>query len=369
MTPFDAIERDFLLDDNRVTLAGDAPVRLYFAQMRKALGGLRRSIERGTSITNAERGAVAHFVERLQKTFELLALRHFFSGSGSELRVDSSDSGFAHFQALLEVAADLAKRDAELEQLSGFEALKRRMLTAIVDHGTDPRPYQVEMMRRLYLEALTPEKLFSAFVPGKLEKVGRGEDRASYFWSFATYDRAVNRPFIYLIYFAYDAENSGLVEDSDAFREIRSVAESSAGGRINLLGFSNRLDQRVARMSPRIVKRLVLGPFWAPHVSNAEGAFGELLTSLAARLPYALRWEVETLISERETRVGSSWLNKGQLRQVFWIPKDIDLSARGVSQYERFVLLPHWLAQQVEAADLLADHERIALPEEEALAS
>jgi hypothetical protein len=367
-----SIERDFLLDHNRITLAGDAQVRLYFAQIRKVLGGLRGSVEQGTSISNAERGAVAHFVERLQHTFELLALRHFFSDGASELRIDSSDSGFAHFGMLLELAAELTRKDTELAGIPGFDELKRRMLKQIVDHGVDPRPLQIEMMRRLYLEALAPEKLFAAFVPGKLEKVGKvgqGDERASYFWSFATYDRALNRPFIYLIYFAYDADKQELTEESDAFAEIRSVAESSAGGRINLLGFSNRLDEKVVRMSPRIVKRFVLGPYWAPHVANAEGEFGELLASLEDRLPYALRWEVETLISERETRVGGGWLTKGQLRQVFWIPKELDLSQRGVSQFERFVLLPHWLAQHVEAANLLTDHARIALPSVEGAAS
>jgi hypothetical protein len=362
VNPADQIRRDFELGDNRVTIAGDVRVRLYFSQVRRALGALRGAVEGGTAITNAERQAVTHFAERLQQTYEILALRHFFSGTGPELRIDRTDSGLAHFSMLLELAADLQTKADRLAGLPPFEQLKRRMLDQIVDHGLHPRGLQEQMMLRLYLEALSEGKLFKAFVPGKLEKVGEG--LASWFWSFATYDRALNRPFIYLIYFSYDDEEAPLEADSRAFAEIQAVAESSAAGRINLLAFSNRLDERVGALSPRIVKRLVLGPYWASPFTGADGELGELFESLEERLPFAMCWELETLISERETRVGAGWLSKGQLRQVFWIPKEIDLTARGVSQFERFVLLPHWLAQQVEAAGLLPDHNRIAILEE-----
>ena len=137
----------------------------------------------------------------------------------------------------------------------------------------------------------------------------------NYFWSFSTYDRALNRPFVYLLYFSYAGESrdgDGLREDSDTFSEIRSAAESGALGRIGLLGFANGLDYKVDRISPKIVKRLIIGPYWAPQLTTAEGEIGELLESFADRLPFAMRWETETLLSERETQVGATWFSKGQ---------------------------------------------------------
>ena len=247
MSSADQIRRDFEQGDNRATIAGDVRVRLYFSQMRTALGALRGAVEGGTTITNAERRAVTHFLERLQHTFEILALRHFFTGSGPALRIDRTDSGFTHFSALLELAADLQARDEQLAEMPPFRQLKRHMLDQIVDHGIHPRGLQEQMMRRVYLEALAEEKLFKAFVPGKLEKVG--ESLTSWFWSFATYDRALNRPFIYLIYFSCDEEDGPLEADSDAFAQIQAVAESSAAGRINLLGFTSTVNtDREARL-------------------------------------------------------------------------------------------------------------------------
>lgn len=367
MTSAEVIWQHFQRDENCVAVTGENRTRVYLAQIRRALAALRRAVEQATAITNAERHAVEHAVGRLHRTFEILALRHFYPRPGRELKIDTTDSGFVHFSTLLELAADLEQREGELATLPGPEELKRRMLDQIVEYSLHPREQQLAMMRRLYLEALQPEAVFRTFLPGPLERVGRSDDEPSYFWSFASYDRALNRPFVYLIYFALEREKQALSADSEAFAEIQAAAESSAAGRINLLGFSHRLDELLPSVRPRIVKRLVLGPYWAPGFTRTEGAFGELLASAPERLPFALRWESETLISERETRVDAGWLSKGRLRQVFWVPKTLDLSARGVSQLERFVLLPHWLAQRVRAAGLLEDHHHLVIESDESV--
>ena len=75
----------------------------------------------------------------------------------------------------------------------------------------------------------------------------------------------------------------------------------------------------------------------------------------------------DPVVSSRETRVDAGWLSKGRLRQVFWVPKTLDLSARGVSQLERFVLLPHWLAQRVRAEGLLEDHHHLVIEGDESV--
>jgi hypothetical protein len=356
-----AIGRHFRLDENCVPLAGAPRVRVYFAQLRRALEGLERGVERETPITNAERRAVSAWVARLRRTLDLLALRHFFPQAGAELRIDASDSGFPHWSALLELGADLERRDAELAALPGPAALKRQMLEQIVRHSLHPSELQARLMRRIYLEALAPEGVVQPFLAGPLEPVGKGGDEASWFWSFATYDRALNRPFLHAIYFAWEGRPPA--QGSDELAELGAVAERTAAGRASLLVLAKQLDERLPRLHPRIVKRLVLGPFWAPGFTGREGPLGALLGRLEERWPFALRFESEVLISERETRVGAGWLSKGELRQVFWLSDAVDLAARGVSQLARYLVLPHWLAQQVADAGLLPDHRPIVLDE------
>jgi hypothetical protein len=360
---------EFHGDENRQSIQGDQKVRLYFAQLGRALGALHRSIEQGSTITSAESQAVDFFVRRLRDTLEALALKHFYGGdgSGSGLAIDTTDSGFPHWSALLELAADLAERGARLAELPLLADAKRRMLEQIVEYSLHPRELQRAMVRRLYLEHLEPEKLFRAFVPGSIAKVGAPGDGASYFFSFATYDRALNRPFVYLVYFEWDGGRTPLLDDTEQREEIHAVAERTAAGRLSLLAVSHRLDELLPRMRPRIVKRWILGPYHSPLFTrnDPEGEFGALLERLAPRLPFALRFEAETLISKEETRVGAGWLSKGQLRQVFWLPESIDLRARGTSQLERYVLLPHELAQQVHEARLLEPYRALVIEPDE----
>jgi hypothetical protein len=344
-----------------MAVADAARSRAYFAELRLALGGLQAAVERATPVANAERSAVAGFVGRLRRSLALLALRHHFPAPGGELRIDARDSGFPHWGSLLELGADLERRGAALAELPDRQTLKRRMLEQILRHAVHPRELQAALARRSYFEALDAEGVFRPFLPGPVAKVGGPEDEASWLWTFATYDRALNRPFLHAVYFVW--EGDPLDTGSEAFAELAAAAERSAVGRASLLVLARQLDERVPRLRPRIVKRLVLGPFWSPAFTGGEGPLGALLIEHAGRRPFALRLESEILISERETREGAGWLSRGRLRQVFWLPDAVDLATRGVSQLERFLILPHWLAQRVEEAGLLPDHRRVIAPE------
>lgn len=355
-----ALARHFRLDENCVPVAGAPRVRVYFAQLRRALAGLQRGLEQSTPQSDAERRATSGFLLRLGRTLDLLALRHFFPLEGAPLRIDATDSGFVHWSALLELAADLEGRDAALAELPPSAELKRRMLEQIVRYGLPPDEPRAALMRRVYLETLAPEAVFPPFLPGPLERLG-GPAEGGWLWSFASYDRALNRPFLHLVYFTWDGE--ALAEGSDEFAELCGAAERVAAGRASLLALATRLDELQPRLRPRIVKRLVLGPFWAPSFTGAEGPLGSLLVELEARWPFALQVESEILISERETRVGAGWLSKGALRQIFWLPDAPERAARGVSQLERFLILPHWLAQRVGPAGLAAEHRLVPLEE------
>jgi hypothetical protein len=355
-----AIARHFRLDENCVPVSGAPRVRVYFAQLRRALACLEGGLAHATPQGEAERRAIRGFLARLARTLDLLALRHFFPVAGAELRIDTTDSGFVHWSALLELAADLERKDAALAELPTQDELKRSMLEQIVRYGLPPTEPRAALMRRVYLEALAPEAVFAPFLPGAFAPVSAADSRG-WLWSFASYDRALNRPFFHLVYSEWDGEPPA--PGSPELAELGAAADRAAAGRASLLAVAKRLDELVPRLRPRIVKRLVLGPFWAPAFTGSEGPLGALLVELEARWPFALQVESEILISERETRVGAGWLSKGALRQVFWLPDAPERAARGVSQLERFLILPHWLAQRVRGAQLAGDFQLVPVAE------
>src|SRR5690606_25607120 len=124
------------------------------------------------------------------------------------------DSGFFHFSTLIDLAADLKARDALLAVMHPVAELKREMAARIVRSQAPVRDLQQQIARRLYLEALAPEGVLEPFVPGPLVQLQADDSQHTGFWSFATYDKGLNRPFVYLIYFVYDRRHP-LEEGSD----------------------------------------------------------------------------------------------------------------------------------------------------------
>lgn len=359
MTQQDRIWTDFNLDDNCVHVTDSNRVRLYFAQFTLALTSLDRIVTGQTAAATREAEAIGQYVSRLVETFHVMALKYFYPAPTCDLKVDSTDSGFFHFSTLLELEADASRRLELLAQSQEVPALRRQLTDRIIRHRTSCRDIQEKIAQRLYLERLDRSRLFREFVPGPLVRTG-SNDENTYFWSFATYDRSLNRPFIYLLYLNHDSSHP-LDEDSPEFLRLIEHAERLASGRLNLLSFSALLDDAVSPVSPRITKRFILGPYWSPHFTRNEGEFSTLLEGHRDRFPFALRWETETLVSDREQRVGKHLLSRGRLKQVFWIPSDVDLSTRGVSHLERYLLAPHWFTQHIEAAHMFKDHRKFVI--------
>lgn len=363
MTQHDRIWSDFNLEKNCVHFTAETQVRLYLAQMTLALKSLGRVIQRSAGADNLEARAIDRHVSRLESTFRLLALKHFYPSADLPLKIDTTDSGFFHFSTLIDLAADLKARDALLAVMHPVDELKREMAARIVHSQAPVRDLQQQIARRLYLEALSPEGVLEPFVPGQLVQLQGDDAQHMGFWSFATYDKGLNRPFVYLVYFVYDRKHA-LQEGSEDHQKLIEASARLASGTSTLLGFSNQLDD-LSPIHPRIVKRVILGPYWAPGYTENEGELGQLLEGNRSAMPFALRWETETLLSDRELRIGRGLLSKGRLKQVFWIPRDFDLSQRGVSRLERSILVPHWLGQQMADASLLADHARYVIDKED----
>jgi hypothetical protein len=347
---------DFNVEENCVPLYSGEQVRPYLAQARQALRCLDRVlVPRGEA--DLEARSVRGFLGRLSSTLELLGLRHMYPTPDLPLKVDSTDSGFLHFSMLLDLQADLAERDTLLRGLPSVAETKREMAEAIVRHQACVRSLQRRLARRLYLERLCEDDVFEAFQEGPLVDMVAAQGTANSLWSFATYDRALNRPFVYLIYFGCEGDEP-LEVDSEGYRALVEASRRLASGSRTLLAFAAELDEALPGIHPRIVKRLVLGPYWAPGVTALPPELEELLDGAGERQPFALRWETETLISGREARVGGGLLSRGRLRQVFWLPKEPGLHRRGVSRLVRAVLVPHWLGQRLAEENIWTDHRR-----------
>lgn len=359
MTPGARAWEDFNPEENCVPLHEEGRARAYLAGARRALRCLDRALAPGGE-ADLEARILRGFLGRLAATLGLLELRHLYPTAAMPLKVDSTDSGFLHFSMLLDLQADLAERGTLLGDLAPAADLKREMAEAIIRHQACVRGLQERLARRLYLDRLSERDVFEDFQEGPLVDLVAAQGRASGLFSFATYDRARNQPFVYLIYFGY--EGPGRLEvGTDGHRALAEAARRLAGSARTLLGFAAELDEALPEIHPRIVKRVALGPYWVPGVTALPPELEEAVQAGPEREAFALRWETETLISSHEARVGGGLLSKGRVRQVFWVPKEPGLQRRGVSRLERAVLVPHWLGQRLAERDIWTDHRRFVV--------
>ena len=102
--------------------------------------------------------------------------------------------------------------------------LKRRIWEQIVRYGLPPTEPRAALLRRIYLEALEPGGVFAPFLPGAFEAIGSGDARG-WLWSFASYDRALNRPFLHVVYSDWDGEPpaEGTEEHAELWATVRTA--------------------------------------------------------------------------------------------------------------------------------------------------
>jgi len=347
----EAVWDDFDTRANCVHVCDADAVRLYFEQLPSALAGLSAALARRPGA--AESAAIADLLPRLIATYRLLALRYRHDRAGDGLRIDTTNSGFFHFSTLLDVEVDVSSAARVLAPLPPAAQLRRELAEHIVRHAALPREPHEQLARRAYLEALQPERLWSDFVPGPLVPLPASATPA-WFWSFGTYDRILNRPFIYMMYLVPSAPGRTPSLPRERTR-LEEAARRLACGKLPLLAFARQLDDQELAATPQLVRRLAVGPWFSSSFTENPPAIARLFEPFAGRHPHLLQWEVETLLSDHEQRVGAGLLSAGRVQQVWWLPRDRELHARGVSHLERGVLLPHWLAQH--AAELFADQD------------
>jgi hypothetical protein len=353
MTPGEELTARFRHEDNCVQVGAEADIRAYFQQLDISLTGMARALPGGPD--RLAQDAVGGVLKRLSRLYQVLEFRYRYPTPGVVLKVDKSDSGFVHFSTLLDLDVDLAQREKRLAAMPTAAELKRRMVEQIACERVFPRKLQEELARRSYLEQLVRDELFWEFNPGPLVSMGDG----CYLWSFSTYDKVLNRPFVYLLYLKQERPVGKLTFDSGDFQLIVAEAKKMASGRQSLLVFSKAIDDVPVRLSPRIVKRFIVGPFFSDRFTINETTLDVLFATVKDRSPFVFSWETEVLVSDRE------FLAPGKLKQIFWTPQEAGLMARGVSHVERSILVPHWFAPYLKEASLFTDHHQFTIDKED----
>lgn len=360
------------------------PVRYrdYVALLAKVLENLRRYYAAAEKEGQTrEEESMALYAEKFLETIKSLRLKYLYSPMYlMRPGVDLTDSGFPHFYDISQLDADLSTRAERLPKLPEISELKSMLLEHLMmvpstgeeaRHREKELSYLWQITERAYLEGLDIRKQFFQFTPGKLVPIMpeefKEDGRRSYSFSWGCYDLETNRPAAYFMLMTQDMMEKPLdmADNPEYVKFLDSVRHIAARSPTNLSAIGIRLDESFRDLYPKGLKRLLIGPLFAPMLY--KGLSDEASPdNLAVRLmphferaglkddDFVLFFSTEFVYSERE-EVPSQYLSFGKqkARQIFHVPKnDIRLMRRGATSVRSYALMPHRLRQHLSQEDI-----------------
>jgi len=336
---------------------------LYFSLLRRVfsllLGWYQPKEKKGDAEVRLEAQFVDNILSRMLYTIEVLRLKYTYDPT-HRLRVDLTASGFPNNLELDNIKTDLQLRTERLAQMPAMSIIKRALLDHLIARREDSPELLAKLAERTYLEMLDADKLMLPFVPGEIiVRSTKRTDVRSYVFYWACYDFNTNLPFIYIMTFDQDAEREPLARGNKTYKELLEVI-SSEGARAPKLGIvALAIDDRLESIHPKIIKRVGLGPLYAPFLmADQENpadpwqlAWQQLMAKHVRRPDdFALLFTDEVVFSKQQ-QISRRGILSQKIREVFYFPEvDLECYEHQASVVHRYVMLPHYLLQLVSGS-------------------
>jgi hypothetical protein len=319
---------------------------------------------------NAE--AVTPLLGRLGNALSAFENRLAFSSS---FRVAQADSGFPAFQHILELQNDRARAAERLAQLPEADALRAEMANHILTRKTFPTELKADLAERLYLEGIKGGDFPQALDLPDTIRIGVNAQamRPRVIVRWGAYDGVANLPMAYLATIEDSTDNvmrnlvrkdgtmnpkagvklpvPGLL-NPDLARAFDAFAEKNASYSLSPVTIATNLDRDFATLHPKLIRRIVLGPFWTVGVTRNNAVVSDVLSRIRkAENAWLMTWTVQDIASKREIAEVKGFFSTEPAKQEFHIETgDLEAAQMGVSAYEKHALVPHEAYQALWAS-------------------
>ncbi|OEK08623.1 hypothetical protein A8C32_04010 [Flavivirga aquatica] len=270
------------------------------------------------------------YCDLLLYSIEAMRIKYMYDEEDN-MKVDLTDSGLPNYLEFRYLFNDLELRDEYLDKLTPISTLKESFLKSLL-HKKEPikKAKLFQAASIIYYTSVNKEHIFNRFVQGKIIKAPKKID-ADYMTSWSFYDVSHNRPFICFMYFNYDGNK--IEEHKD---DIYNVLKTTADRDMALDTMAYAIDRKLPKVSPKLIKRIDLGPIHNVFAKDENEITHTLLEGIAKKEilleSYAISLKVEEVKSDSEFKEGS-FFNKQILQKWDDILK------------QRYVLAPHRIIQ------------------------
>jgi hypothetical protein len=339
-----------LMAQDRTTLEGGDEYMAYFRYLQGVFERLLRFLrEQNGASDPLEIGILQQFAGQFLHTVECLRLKYLCEPE-RKLRYDPTDSSFPSFIEFQELEHDLNVREQMLRELPSVEALRQAILDAVFRHAAVPEPLLRQLGQREYYLLLSRYArlggLFREFSPGNWKLLeGEADAAPRYLFAWGSYDALSNRPHVYMLILEQRSKAPRpLAKVPDKAGQIEALIRKTSGNTVPLQVIARDLDEALDDFSPKVLKRIELGPLYGRY-SRDEHPYSLLLKQHFGPEDLIFLFTTEIVFSIGETKT-KGLLSGGQLRQVFFVNKTSrETLERNVSEVNAYMMANHEVVQ------------------------
>jgi hypothetical protein len=300
------------------------------------------------------------WLSKLRTSLEVLESQHVYD-SLDTLVTNPRNSGFPlrrHIDMLQH------KQSRSTVDLAEHRQAKQLFLDSLFAKAEVGVSALANVAKRRVTNRLATEELIEPFgFVGIFPLKSPSKERDAY---VCIWERFTDKPMLYSMVFESDA---GWKQSAEEVSMLCDILLNVTALELPLAKIARRVDIADARIHPKWVSRIVLGPVWIPGVTADDHFVQQLLDGEhnAAQLS-ASRVLYEYALSESEATMTSSSRirdrngRKHKVTQVYSVRPELEYRERGAAFMQETLFVPHRLIQQLESnAHVQLGHQLIAI--------
>ncbi|GAA3640849.1 hypothetical protein [Flavivirga jejuensis] len=270
------------------------------------------AVQQQALCNNQEVRLFKQYNDLLLYSIEAMRIKYMYDDEDN-MKVDLTYSGFPNYLEFRYLFNDLELRDDYLGKLTPVNTLKEEFLDTLMRKKEPIKKSKLfQAASIVYYSSVKKQYIFNRFVQGKILSVPKnpnGDLLTS--WSF--YDVSLNRPFICFMYFNYDGTRINDYKD-----EIYEVLKTTADRKMSLDTMAYTIDRKLAKVAPKLIKRIDLGPMHNVFAKDENDITHALLEGIGKKeIPlesYAISLKIDEVVSGSEFKEGG-FFNKQILQK------------------------------------------------------
>lgn len=261
------------------------------------------AVQRQKICSDIEVQLFKQYCDLLLYSIEAIRVKYMYDEEDN-MKVDLTDSGFPNYLEFRYLFNDLELRDEYLGKLTPIATLKEEFIDTLLrkkEPISKRKLFQAASI--VYYSSVNKQYIFNRFVQGKIISAQK-EDAADLLTSWSFYDVSHNRPFICFMYFNYDGNRVNDYRD-DIYEVLKTVADRD----MSLDTMAYTIDRKLPKVSPKLIKRIDLGPLHNVFAKDEHKVTHTILESIGKKeIPiesYAFSLRVNEVTSKSEFKEGS----------------------------------------------------------------